>query len=140
MPWAVEAVDDYMTNVRPWFGFGSSGDGATERGGRLNAREIDDRFALYRRGPGWTSGYRCIACGRPYVTHMVEDGLDPKFLQAQVGHVYQSTTSLYTAVSGDFANTIAKRSTWRACASPGRRGTVPDRRPRNWTIAGICGK
>ncbi|WP_433685777.1 tyrosine-type recombinase/integrase [Nocardia sp. CA-119907] len=47
---------------------------------------------------------------RAYVTHMVEDGVDPKFIQAQVGHVYQSTTSIYTSVSGDFANTMMRQA------------------------------
>jgi hypothetical protein len=38
------------------------------------------------------------------VTHSIEDGVDPKFVQEQVGHLYASTTALYTAVSGDYAN------------------------------------
>ncbi|MFD5935720.1 tyrosine-type recombinase/integrase [Streptomyces sp. NPDC060333] len=41
-----------------------------------------------------------------YVTHSIEDGVDPKFIQEQVGHLYASTTALYTAVSSDFANTM----------------------------------
>ncbi|WP_413788060.1 hypothetical protein [Streptomyces platensis] len=43
---------------------------------------------------------------RPYVTHNIEDGVDPKFIQEQVGHLYASTTALYTAVSDDFANAM----------------------------------
>ncbi|MET0993496.1 MAG: tyrosine-type recombinase/integrase, partial [Mycobacterium sp.] len=111
MPWAVEAVDDYMTNVR--LRFGNPGHPAmwlTERGGRLNAREIDDRFALYREGAGLDKRLSLHCLRHSYVTHMVEDGVDPKFLQAQLGHVYQSTTSLYTAVSGDFANTMMRQA------------------------------
>lgn len=41
-----------------------------------------------------------------YVTHNIEDGVDPRFIQEQVGHLYASTTALYTAVSDDFANTM----------------------------------
>lgn len=37
-----------------------------------------------------------------YVTHLIEAGYDPLFVQQQVGHSYASTTSLYTSVSSDF--------------------------------------
>jgi len=37
-----------------------------------------------------------------YVTRLIEDGLDPLFVQQQVGHSYASTTALYTSVSSDF--------------------------------------
>ncbi|GAA4693651.1 tyrosine-type recombinase/integrase [Streptomyces youssoufiensis] len=39
---------------------------------------------------------------RSYVTHLIEDGWDPRFVQEQVGHEHASTTSLYTCVSSDF--------------------------------------
>jgi site-specific recombinase XerD len=39
---------------------------------------------------------------RSYVTHLIEDGFDPRFVQEQVGHEHASTTSLYTCVSSDF--------------------------------------
>ena len=39
-----------------------------------------------------------------YITHLIEDGYDPLFVQQQVGHSYASTTALYTSVSSDFRN------------------------------------
>ena len=36
-----------------------------------------------------------------------------EFVRQQVGNVYQSTTSIYTAVSGDFANTMMKQALQR---------------------------
>jgi len=30
------------------------------------------------------------------VTHQIEDGIDPVFVQRQVGHRYQSTTAIYS--------------------------------------------
>lgn len=39
---------------------------------------------------------------RSYVTHLFEDGWDPRFVQEQVGHEHASTTSLYTCVSSDY--------------------------------------
>jgi site-specific recombinase XerD len=32
---------------------------------------------------------------RSYVTHLIEDGWDPFFVQQQVGHEHASTTSIY---------------------------------------------
>lgn len=36
------------------------------------------------------------------MTHLIEAGYDPLFIQQQVGHSYSSTTALYTSVSADF--------------------------------------
>ena len=43
-----------------------------------------------------------------------EDGADPVFVQRQVGHRYQSTTAIYSGVSGDFMNTMMRRHLDRA--------------------------
>ncbi|HLN70313.1 MAG TPA: tyrosine-type recombinase/integrase, partial [Streptosporangiaceae bacterium] len=31
-----------------------------------------------------------------YVSHLIEDGVDPLFVQQQVGHAWASTTATYT--------------------------------------------
>jgi integrase/recombinase XerC len=53
MPWAVEALEQYLVEVRPRY------DAAThpalwltERGGRISTRLVDDRFALWRAAAG----------------------------------------------------------------------------------------
>jgi len=43
-----------------------------------------------------------------------EDGVDPAFVQRQVGHRYQSTTAIYSGVSGDFMNTMMRKALSRA--------------------------
>ncbi|MFI5672972.1 tyrosine-type recombinase/integrase [Streptomyces sp. NPDC051704] len=107
MPWAVEALEDYVVNVRPRYGFPSHPAlWLTERGGRLRTREIEDRFALYREELGLPVELVPHCLRHSYVTHSIEDGVDAKFIQEQVGHLYASTTALYTAVSDDFANTM----------------------------------
>jgi integrase/recombinase XerD len=45
-------------------------------------------------------GLQCLR--HSYVTHLIEAGNDPAFVQTQVGHTYASTTGLYTSVSSDF--------------------------------------
>ena len=49
MDWAVEAVADYVENVRPRFGFDDHPAlWVTERGGRIKPAEINARFVAYR--------------------------------------------------------------------------------------------
>ena len=64
MPWAVEAVEDYMVNVRPRYGRpGRPALWLTERGGRLRPRQIEDRFAAYRDALKCRRSSCRIACG-----------------------------------------------------------------------------
>ncbi|MDT0119054.1 MULTISPECIES: tyrosine-type recombinase/integrase [Kocuria] len=107
--WAVEAVVDYIANVRPLVVKSASSAASnalwlTERGTRLQARDVADRFGFYRDELGLDPALSPHCLRHSYVTHLIEDGVDPRFVQEQAGHVYQSTTGLYTAVSGDFKN------------------------------------
>ena len=53
MGWAVEAVADYVENVRPRFGFADHPAlWVTERGGRVKPPEINARFVAYRDALG----------------------------------------------------------------------------------------
>ena len=40
-----------------------------------------------------------------------------KIMQRQVGHRYQSTTAIYSGVSGDFMNTMMRKALDRAFAA-----------------------
>jgi site-specific recombinase XerD len=111
MPWAVEAVEDYMVNIRPRFGFPDlPALWLTERGGRLRPRRIEDRFAAYRDALGLAGELVPHCLRHSHVTHQIEDGADPVFVQLQVGHRYQSTTAIYSGVSGDFMNTMMRKA------------------------------
>jgi integrase/recombinase XerC len=41
---------------------------------------------------------------------LTEDGIDRRFLQEQVGHRCDTSTAIYTHVSGDFMNTALRRA------------------------------
>ncbi|MFE2492430.1 tyrosine-type recombinase/integrase [Streptomyces mirabilis] len=106
MDWAVEAVADYVENVRPRFGFPDhTALWITERGGRLQPGSINDRFEAYRDALGLTKELTPHSLRHSYVTHLTEDGVDRRFIQQQVGHECDSSLAIYTHVSDDFMNT-----------------------------------
>ena len=109
--WAAEAVRDYIENVWPLVRLESSNAlWVTERGARMSPVQVSRKFAEYREELDMDPVLSPHALRHSYVTHLVEDGVDPLFVQTQVGHVYQSTTAIYTAVSGEFANTMMRNA------------------------------
>ncbi len=51
------------------------------------------------------------------VTHLTEDGVDRRFIQEQVGHRCDTSTAIYTHVSGDFMNTALRKALAPALAA-----------------------
>ena len=111
MGWAVEAVADYVDNIRPRFGCGGHPAlWVTERGGRVSPAEINARFVAYRDALGLPKELSPHSLRHSYVTHLTEDGVDRQFIQAQVGHRCDTSLAIYTHVSGDFMNTALRKA------------------------------
>ena len=111
MGWAVEAVTDYVENIRPRFGCGDHPAlWVTERGGRVQPAEINARFAAYREALGLPQALVVHSLRHSYVSHLTEDGVDRRFIQVNVGHETDSSTAIYTHVSSDFMNTALRRA------------------------------
>lgn len=120
MAWAVEAVSDYVENIRPRFGCGEHPAlWVTERGGRIKPAEINARFVAYRDALGLPAVLTPHSLRHSYVTHLTEDGVDRRFIQEQVGHRCDTSTAIYTHVSGDFMNSALRKAL--APALDGRR-------------------
>ena len=111
MDWAVEAVADYVEDIRPRFGFPEHPAlWVTERGGRVKPAEINARFTTYRDALGLPGSLTVHSERHAYVTHLTENGVDRRFIQQQVGHECDSSTAIYTHVSDDFMNTALSRA------------------------------
>ena len=111
MDWAVEAVADYVENVRPRFGFDDHPAlWVTERGGRIKPAEINARFVAYRDALKLPKTLVPHSIRHSYVTHLTEDGVDRRFIQSQVGHECDSSTAIYTHVSDDYMNTALRQA------------------------------
>jgi integrase/recombinase XerC len=102
--WVAEAAEEWITEIRPLVvrAGGSPALWPTERAGRISLATVDHRFAAAREALGLPDGLDFHSLRRSYVTHLIEDGWDPFFVQQQVGHEHASTTSIYTSVSSDF--------------------------------------
>jgi len=81
----------------------------SERGAQLQLRSLDRSFRLVRQAAGLDECLSLHALRHSYVTHQVEAGYDPAFIQEQVGHRYASTTGLYTHVSSEFRHKTVQR-------------------------------
>lgn len=81
----------------------------SERGEQLSLNSFATRFTAYRRRAGLPDGLSLHGFRRSYVTHLIEDGYDPLFVQQQVGHEHASTTALYTQVSSDYRQKTLQR-------------------------------
>lgn len=108
--WAVEVVEEWMVEIRPLYGSSSPVLWPTERDSRVGPAYVNKVFARYRDELGLPGelGPHCLR--HSYVTHLVEDGWDPLFVQQQVGHVWASTTAIYSNVSTDYKNTVLRQA------------------------------
>jgi len=105
--WAVEALAQYVEEVRPRFGFDKHPAlWVTERGERLSGRALDQRFATYRDELGLEERLDLHCLRHTYVTDLIEARYPERFVTEQVGHVWGSTTAIYTSVSDDFKNRV----------------------------------
>lgn len=109
--WTRPVIEEYVTEIRPRFNLADAAIlWPTERQGRIRLEHIDDRFASWRDDLGLDAVLHPHCLRHSYVTHLIEDGFDPLFVQQQVGHRWGSTTALYTGVSGDYRNRTLRRA------------------------------
>ncbi|MGI5429654.1 tyrosine-type recombinase/integrase [Streptomyces sp. CA-179760] len=53
----------------------------SERGARIGVQRLDSRFAAYRDAGGLDPALEFHSLRRSYITHLIEDGHDPLFVQ-----------------------------------------------------------
>lgn len=110
-PWYVEIIEQWVGQVRPRFATsGSSALWPSERGPRIGFSQMNTRLGVYRDALGLDPALDFHSFRRSYVTHLIEDGWDARFVQEQVGHEHASTTSIYTCVSSDFRTRTLRRA------------------------------
>lgn len=111
MDWIIDVLDDWLTDLRPrlsprkhpavWL---------TERIGRLSRRSINEAFVTARQDADLDPHLDVHSLRHSFVTHLIEFGYPPRFVQEQVGHSHAATTSIYTGVSDEYRNTLLTAS------------------------------
>ena len=110
-PWSAQIIEQWVCEVRPLLAAeGNPALWPSERGSRVGLQRLDSRLCAYRRELGMDEGVDFHSLRRSYVTHLIEDGWDPFFVQCQAGHESASTTALYTCVSPDFRTRTLRRA------------------------------
>lgn len=110
--WVVELLEFWLSPAgRPRF---ATADRSrmmwpSERAGSAAVRTFDRSFQRIRQLAGLPEELSLHALRHSYVTHLIEAGYDPLFVQQQVGHSYSSTTALYTSVSADFKHKTVQK-------------------------------
>ena len=117
-PWTWRPVDldDYMAE-RPTADR-SAALWPSERADRITLGSLGDSFAAARDAVGLPKelGLHCLR--HSYITHLIEAGYDPAFVQTQAGHAYASVTSVYTSVGDDFKQKTIQKMITRRIARP----------------------
>jgi integrase/recombinase XerC len=109
--WVPEVLQEWVTQFRPLLAPpGSVALWPSERAPRVGLQRINSRFAAYSGALGLPGGLDFHSLRRSYVTHLIEDGWDARFVQEQAGHQHASTTSIYTCVSSDFRTRTLRRA------------------------------
>lgn len=110
-PWTSEILDQWFSEIRPQFGLDNNPAAwPSERGLRVGHEQLNKRLSAYRDALGMDPALDFHSFRRSYVTHLIEDGWDPRFVQDQVGHDHASTTSIYTCVSSDYRTRTLRRA------------------------------
>ncbi|MER8089483.1 tyrosine-type recombinase/integrase [Streptomyces sp. NPDC094048] len=111
MDWAVDVLDEWVTEVRPHFSPGRHPAlWVTERVGRLSPRSINAAFVTARKDAGLDEDLDLHCLRHSYITHLTEFGYPARFVQEQVGHSHASTTAIYMGVSNEYRNTLLAAS------------------------------
>lgn len=109
MPWSVDILTEWVHDIWPHCRReGSAALWPSERSERMSETRLNAVFAKLRERVGLPEelGLHCLR--HSFVTHLIEDGFDPLFVQQQVGHEHGSTLSVYTSVSSDYKTTVLR--------------------------------
>lgn len=100
--WSTEVLAHWIADGLPRFGAAGLDLFPSERGTLTSEAALNARFRRYRDELGLDSGLDMHSFRRSYISHLLEAGFDPLFVQKQAGHEHASTTAIYEFVSDDY--------------------------------------
>jgi integrase/recombinase XerD len=100
--WSAEVMAHWTGQGLPRFDDAGLDLFPSERGTLVSEVALSARFRRYRDELGLPDGLDMHSFRRSYVSHLIEAGFDPLFVQKQVGHEHASTTAIYQFVSDNY--------------------------------------
>lgn len=119
MVWSAEVMAEWASEVLSCWRPGSAGLWPSERHQRLSEDRFNATFAACAADAGLPKGLSPHSLRHSYVSHLIEDGFDPLFVQQQVGHRHSSTTAIYTSVSSDYRTRTLRAALDKMVSSAG---------------------
>jgi site-specific recombinase XerD len=111
MDWIITVLQQWIQEVRPLLSPGSHPAlWVTERRGRLSMRGINEAFVAARDAAELPGELDLHCLRHSFITHLTEFDYPERFVQEEAGHVYASTTAIYTGVSEEYRNRLLERS------------------------------
>jgi site-specific recombinase XerD len=111
MDWIITVLQQWIQEVRPLLSPGSHPAlWVTERRGRLSRRGINEAFVAARDAAELPGELDLHCLRHSFITHLTEFDYPERFVQEEAGHVYASTTAIYTGVSEEYRNRLLERS------------------------------
>jgi len=110
--WSADVIQDWLRRGHRLqaHGGGQLDLFVSERGGLVSEAALLRRFGRYCVELGLPGGLDLHSLRRSHITHLIESGMDPLFVQHQAGHEHSSTTALYTCVSSDYRTTTLRNA------------------------------
>jgi len=118
MSWSAEVIAEWAEEVLPAWRPDSESLWPSERHVRMSEDRLNAAFSACATEAGLAGGLSPHCLRHSYVSHLIEDGFDPLFVQQQVGHRHSSTTALYTSVSSDYRTRVLRAALDKMMAAP----------------------
>ncbi|MEV4604898.1 tyrosine-type recombinase/integrase [Amycolatopsis sp. NPDC049253] len=116
--WTPVVLAEWTDEIRPLLTHdGNAALWPSERVDRVSLSRMDSQFVAIRDSLGLDKNLDFHSLRRSYVTHLIENGWDPLFVQQQAGHEHASTTAIYTCVSSDFRTRVLRQALGRTMKS-----------------------
>lgn len=122
--YAREALDAYLTRVRPTFA-SSLSRGAlflNQRGGRLTRQSVNRIVTKHVRTAGIDRAVSPHVLRHSFATHLLEGGADVRVVQELLGHASVATTQIYTLITQEHLREVYYTSHPRARRATGTEG------------------
>ena len=101
MPWAAEALEQYLTEVRPRYPAAASRPAVwlTERGQRISARSVDERFATVRTAAGLPCVLSVHCLRHSYACRLINRDVPQEVVRILLDHESTQMTAHYARIT-----------------------------------------